>query len=1767
MAPPKSPIYNPDEDPLLQSILQYAEAEKAGASLMEATPDEITERIRVADGLVEYSKFLGKKGQFIGLRQAQLRDEEIGSQPAGALTLEYQGDVEKRSLAEAEKEFAERFETPFTTAWGGYAEKVVRGLTPSAGRPINVTPEKEKPASIFDAIAPTTIALPASKRIEKPSIKWEKVREVLAEGSTPEKADLNLKAIQEAFFASQDRNPNEPAQKVYDQVVEEILAISEAPTFKPHEQKTKDPTIRAFSRQESSKNIPKYTRTQQEFLSTLNDIQRKKSQKNAERGLKGTPIDIVIVKGRRYPKSVVDMIKSGSKADHEARPDFYSKEEDDRIRKENTSSVARDNLDLSRDIDAVALSVALGEFPAEWWLNTELTKKVVGNLDDFTKGIFEAESPIGKTETTGGWLIRSAMTVPNLAAGLLIDATTGPELAGIKEQYRRDTGQELYAEHGVLANIALNKGLPGETEEASAALNLSPTASRFLMAGSVAADLFLDPSIELTGGLAKGLRVASKRGTASKAATGLYQPVKAFKEGGKAGLQFIQKEYLPTALLSKRIGNISVGDVRLSVAEDVAANYRTINVIQETLAQTTDLTTIQRALTDAGLDKTIAAKSFGDAAKTSSTTDALQTVITKGGDELTEYMADAVSYTGAPTARVVDDITKHFDYKNNADGLSREDFTNQVIQEQPELAKQTVARNRALEQVFIKTKGLDTLDDYIFITKNNIVPKADADGIMKSVSKELETLGLSDLSKQPTRREVIQSEASLVGKSAPSEEAVYDLSKASPELAQAVKQSFGDGSVTVKNHRKLIDSIVDKQIATQKSNAIPTELTRHLDPEEETRLLDPTRTLFSARDIGKALKPLERIPGDIRTLGRTLGGELAKVDAKLGGFGKRTVEIGANITGITPSKAKIGKIASFPKKPIIKDTGLPFSASQRVLVEKTKGQMEGLNTRLIETVRGLAKNDPELNAIYGLGPNQLIRSREEALSVAIHGLKAKGKGGLDAVQEATRAEGIQDALKWTAETSTFAEGSVPSLLAKRSKKVQKRVFNEAATAELDALAKAASKRVMEDPRIFFDEAQVLAEQAIILASNKKNLAIGVTPQDIRHTKGTILEEVMNGAFYRVEGNRILDQSMSEIYADDLALYASQRNFDQISEGAGSNLSAHLKAAEQSGVTSMGDLLQETIKGKLNGEKANDSIIKTLKSRLDNTDYPMAKLSDDYANLINHNGIHTEDTKYLNELLSQLEKGADNVIRKNDIGKWAGADPQEIAKGIDDLFQSDEIAAMLGKEAYEELVAEIGKGRLDNMGTEIYNTLQRLEKGPLSLEAIRKYWQNLNSLRYTLMLNVRPAFHAGNILTGNFINYMTTGSLLLNPVSPRIWKTMIKGANKADGGRHAIAITDKAGRSYTHAEVYEAIMQGGIESPSSFITSLNSADAISFMKRAGIKNAKNLAKKIPHAMSSFATKSDAMYRTKAFYDSIEKGMSFDEAVRVARKSMFDYSNMNEAEKATAQAMLIFYTFARHNFVETMKAGLDPARAKRLVNILKFDRGAEAMFAAGNEGKPIDKSMFLPDYAQTRIILRNNGGDSKDFYETSPSIPAEEAIMLLGSILKGDLTKELGGQLHPTLKIALGLTDYREQKAVSPEHITAMSAMTDDPVQVAEWLSLVVGGKVIAIPESNEELGAVNGFVYPLNAVQAKRYSNLVNFWGGDVVPINGPAKEWIRIANPQGTTVKDASLLGRAGVFKTIKVTPREVQEKFDLKTRQAEIQAELKLLKQQQGIK
>jgi hypothetical protein len=501
---------------------------------------------------------------------------------------------------------------------------------------------------------------------------------------------------------------------------------------------------------------------------------------------------------------------------------------------------------------------------------------------------------------------------------------------------------------------------------------------------------------------------------------------------------------------------------------------------------------------------------------------------------------------------------------------------------------------------------------------------------------------------------------------------------------------------------------------------------------------------------------------------------------------------------------------------------------------------------------------------------------------------------------------------------------------------------------------------------------------------------------------------------------------------------------------------------------------------------------------------------------------------------KADEAASVLVRRNGLDDYGFHGNYKATRNLlDDLVGSGNenyIAAVIGRDAYDELDAAVKAGK----GNSFSGYVDAALRSATGKKDLKRLWNSLtyvmreiNNARYNFLLSARPRFSAANLSTAPYIVYSTIGEVI-GPTALHGGQQIVrKGWDATDPRGLQVGAVAPDGRTYTNLEIMEALRNAGIRSEFGFITDVATQQRIiNFVEDRGVlqrfanslgfrfgveEGTKTLAARFVEGAGQFSQdivlKQDLMFRAAVMKKALEEGRSMQEATNLARRSLFDYNELTNFEKALSGYAFIFYAFNRQNFATLLRAMADPTKMKRYINVLKTDRGISAV-AQTASGTQQDPEVFYPDYTLSRQLLRGQTSGDRDIWIAGPPVPPIDGMIFMATLMKRGGAQELiKKQLHPNVAAALGTeTMPKSFKQVAPEHIAYASFVNDSPNEIAGFLSTILGGEIRPVPSTDET--AVGGYIYPLSPEQQAAYKAF-DKWVLGFTGIGAPANDYIR----------------------------------------------------------
>ena len=706
----------------------------------------------------------------------------------------------------------------------------------------------------------------------------------------------------------------------------------------------------------------------------------------------------------------------------------------------------------------------------------------------------------------------------------------------------------------------------------------------------------------------------------------------------------------------------------------------------------------------------------------------------------------------------------------------------------------------------------------------------------------------------------------------------------------------------------------------------------------------------------------------------------------------------------------------------------------------------------------------------------------------------------------------------------------------------------------------AAERILQNPKELFPVIQELTEVG-------KRIIRQGDPSELRYSKENIVDasqkfkgkkippEVQVGAYYAAESRRNAERLLGELVTSEIGkanLIATdvldptykQFVYDQF---------AKIDPDSESPYSILNNvaLIKNRLKHRLQPTKADydvEDVVEIFGSQFAETKANIARLYD-------------EDPDFRQAVDIVMESG-DDIARgiQKVRGLKSGEDFYQIqsffSKALDDPENFRQLELLFGEDQARQIKSSIQEGlskRLNQIVTDLDKNNYDLAKEGLD---------KLGNLRYMLLLNLRPRFHGGNLLTGADIAFSTTGKVPEPADLVEATKVFNKGNPKtlvADYKPNEILFRDPAGRPYTTGELYEMLTRASGKTTLNYdIPAGIQGDVARILADKNTKTSRLLQifKDLPQS-------EDLIFRYSILKRALREGRSPDEAVRLARVSMFDIADPGFLPKDVEdniRKFALFWTFARNNLQTAVRNLTSPLKGWGRISRAERLRKDVSTLLTDEE-----VTEFSPSYAMTRIALEKFGLDpktGKSIVSYSPSLSSIGGVYDFAEILKGKPQGFLGGSLAPEYKRALGISDEfsREFSQVPQEWITILDFVNEargaDTLETLNYLLELYGAEPITPVYGRPEKGAVGGLIYPLTTPKQKKamknIQDIMSFTGVSTI-----VNDYVRPFTSPKLAGRDgkARALNALGVTTPYAYYSPEAQAYFDTVSRMRELQA------------
>ena len=545
----------------------------------------------------------------------------------------------------------------------------------------------------------------------------------------------------------------------------------------------------------------------------------------------------------------------------------------------------------------------------------------------------------------------------------------------------------------------------------------------------------------------------------------------------------------------------------------------------------------------------------------------------------------------------------------------------------------------------------------------------------------------------------------------------------------------------------------------------------------------------------------------------------------------------------------------------------------------------------------------------------------------------------------------------------------------------------------------------------------------------------------------------------------------------------------------------------------------------------------------------------------------------NKIIPKVQEYAELVLRNNNLLNKSKGTVNSMQESIDALFKNDNYAqAIFGVDRYNAL-----KRAFANGGQEYRRSImQAVIQSPEDWAFIKKTFDVINQSLYVTLLGWRPASHVRNTTTAATIVYQTTGEVV-SPSNIRrglgvVWSG--QSINAPNYGKIVLRTPD--GKVYTNGDLFKILQKSGVRNQFQFLQSQlrDGSDFVKQLNRMRDDNIgdqafnflRNLKKWVVEKPLYLQTQEDFIFRAAVLTRALEQGRSVDEAANLARRSMFDYSDMPQDWQNAAKSALVFSSFQYQNIKNGLMALTRPQALMRYARMLRLTQSSNTLLRAFNDDKQLPYQMYYPIFAQNRVVYEINTYNDKTAFLMAPPIPAIDSVEIIGSGLVSlfKAAQLAGGKevdpflplinlLQPIYKEILPLKRKYESSLAKPEVVTLLSMFNNasTPNERAAALERHAGGRVRPRPAKPNDKNAIDGYVYPLSASQRKKLYHQSFYTALVLTGLQAQVMDYVRLFSPEGTTQANQSSLTRLGAFSGLysisQVNPENVQQQRNMK--------------------
>jgi hypothetical protein len=1347
-----------------------------------------------------------------------------------------------------------------------------------------------------------------------------------------------------------------------------------------------------------------------------------------------------------------------------------------------------------------------GQYDARpWWMSESEKENVLRNPEKYTTGgaLFAKKYPTGATvESPTAWLMRSAMTVPNLLAGTVGYAFTPAEIQSQKEAGREEKYRAPGLYSNVLANVAEGGGYTQEIGDLYK-YNPDPEVRKYETLGRLAGftgDLLGLGDLSLLESGIGGAKASVEFTRAARAAgEGLLEAGATGLKAGTRGAVGAYVESLPG--MSRLAEKLVPGDVRLIYGAKLADEFSAARKYEKAFDEALAAGATDAAAHDAGKSASTSAfpesKFADDVEKTPNMREVLR------GDYFTEGQKAFRQYSDI--AETVDRLERGVDISTAEERLIKP-YLSVAANADTKIAKAirqaysgvaTGERVRAA-QIFEKlaTDGKQAYADAIKATAafDNGVKVMDA-GLAGAYSKGAKTVAVtprtfttpegaaklaSEFKKtkfyttvlEPIQRgmrsDIVSGKAVVQG---------YDLTK----LPAGQRAELSNRLLNAVNEAE-IAGLVPRSEAVRITNEVTKGTVSAADLQTLTHavvdnLAGSTRKGFTSRALAEVSTPAERtVPQQV------LRQSVAQ--------SRRAAEL------------KSGAPIIFSRmKNAINDTMKPLeaviTADQRAMITSARSKVSALDKVFRDEFTRIS-TDPEFAKLYGVATD--APDEEKLIALGQGPLVGDFESPVSKLNREQYADELVKSLIYGTERTTLYNAISPvykwgdTLLA--------------SSAEYNALIKEVASLSPADLSGRLDE---IFDRAADIVKNNINPVIDAAGGKVMSVPKSLTAETLVVAYGRVKSNDIMAETAVKLAAErPIALSDTPKFLSKLSQT----------------VTGGDKLWYEIIKEEIKKAGRVEEIIKDEAQRraffeaVVNRSLPGAEQKPFVAKFIS-DIIGAEPAPFLDDVKTSVELLKDS--------RTINGFKMEQSMAQIDLLISNKISAdaFVSPALAQKMASELGSApKFKGMLTELARMSDLAYAGDKSaLRAsnfFRQLWDSYNAFYYHMILSVNPRFHGVNNLTAPLITYYTTGKIV-NPIkfSESANILLLGGPKSADAASRMVpVVTDRFGNIYTRGQLYDLAIKSGI-----FKSAINTevardfiADANDVMGRvaateerfAGLNKAR---KKVFTPWREFlgdplAAWTDNVWRMNSIRDALENGSTIDEALDFGRRSLFDYGTLTDAERAVSRNFFVFYNYYRQSIVQFFQNFIE--NPGRMIKLFRLTKNLSDI-AIGDQNARDLSFYYPPDFGVARGIVKlDTAAKSKEGQAILlPMMPYADGL----NIMAGMLADPLGTIIGPEMVGASGRRAWEQgiiaQKVGTGTKLAGQAIFSD--VKMEQLLEVKVSKN--RIPAEHvaffDSLGMGTQFLSMFNA-EVKPSVSGENSYGGNVFVISDADTEKYRL---------------------------------------------------------